>query len=155
MKGAPQRGLGWIIAYKFTLAPITLGLALWLTLSPTHAYESLTRLAHELAEAGPIWSRASRWMNAQLSIHIVNEAAVFAWLGGLSTAIEGVLLLKGGVWGEWLVALGLAVLLPFELTSLVRHPTAVKAVLLSLNTIIVMYLVYRRLLPGEQLPRPS
>jgi hypothetical protein len=149
---SPQRrrpGLGWIIAYKLTLAPVTLGLAVWLTLSPSNAFASLARLAHQLAEAGPLWARLAHWANARLSVHFLSEAAIFAWLGGLSTAVEGLLLLRGGVWAEWIVAIGLALLVPLELFALIRHPAPAKAILLAGNVIIVTYLVHGRLSPQK------
>lgn len=148
-RGRP--GLGWIIAYKLTLAPVTLGLAVWLTLSPSNAFVSLARLAHQLAEGGPVWARLAHWASAQLSVHFLSEAAIFAWLGGLSTAVEGLLLLRGGVWAEWVVAIGLALLVPLELFALIRHPAPGKAILLAGNVIIVIYLVRGRLSPQKAL----
>jgi uncharacterized membrane protein (DUF2068 family) len=140
-----RSGIGLIIAYKFIKAPAMLLLALWLTAAPAAAYQSLGALAHELAEAGALWARAAHWLHANLSRSIVTEAAVLAWLDALTTAIEGFLLLRGGAWGEWTVAIGLVCLIPFELLSLVHRPGAIKALLLALNVIIVLYLIFRRL----------
>ena len=146
-----------IIAYKFLKAPAMLLLAVWLTAAPAAAYQSLGALAHELAEAGSIGAHVARWLYAHLSKSIVTEAAILAWLDALTTLIEGLLLLRGGVWGEWTVILGLACLLPFELLSLGHHPDAPKAALLAVNAVIVAYLIYGRLVdrahrPGRQPP---
>jgi hypothetical protein len=140
-----QWGIRLIIAYKFLKAPAMLGLAIWLTAAPAAAYLSLGTLVHDLAEAGPIGAHAAHWLSANLSKSIVTEAAILAWLDALTTLIEGFLLLRGGVWGEWMVALGLACLLPFELLSLVHRPNAAKAALLAVNAVIVVYLICRRL----------
>ena len=149
MKAAEDRrrwAIGLIIAYKFVKAPAMLVLALWLTVAPAAAYQSLGALAHDLAEAGAIWAHAARWLHANLSRSLVTEAAILAWLDGLTTAVEGLLLLRGGAWGEWTVAVGLACLLPLELRSLAHHPSVAKAALLALNAVIVGYLIYRRCL---------
>ena len=122
-----------------------LGLAIWLTAAPAAAYRSLGALAHDLADAGSIGAHVARWVYAHLSKSIVTEAAILAWLDALTTLIEGFLLLRGGVWGEWAVTVGLACLLPFELLSLLHRPAAAKAALLAVNTVIVVYLIYRRL----------
>ncbi len=137
--------MGLIIAYKLVETPMSLGFALWLTLSPTRAYQAIGKLARELADGGPIWARVAHAATSQLSIKLLTGAAIVSWLAGLSAAVEAYLLWRGGVWGEWVVTIGLACLLPFELFALIRHPSATKATLLLLNTIVVVYLARERL----------
>jgi uncharacterized membrane protein (DUF2068 family) len=134
-----------IIAYKLVETPISLGFALWLTLSPARAYQAIGKLARELADGGPIWARVAHAATSQLSIKFLTVAAIISWLAGLSAAVEAYLLWRGGLWGEWVVTIGLACLLPFELFALIRHPSAVKAVVLTINTLVVLYLVRERL----------
>ncbi|HEY0469861.1 MAG TPA: DUF2127 domain-containing protein, partial [Polyangiaceae bacterium] len=60
------------------------------------------------------------------------------------TLLEGVLLLRGHAWGEWIVVVALAALIPFEISSLERHPGPLKLIVLTLNVAIVAYLAPRR-----------
>lgn len=139
-------GLRLIIAYKFVKAPIMLTLALWLTLAPGPAFRTLGRLAHELAEGGIAWARAGAWLQANLTHRVVAEGAVLAWFDSVSTAIEGALLSIGSSWAEWIVAIGLACLLPIEALSLEHRPGLGKFLVLLANAAIVIYLVRRRTL---------
>jgi uncharacterized membrane protein (DUF2068 family) len=144
-----ELGLRMIIAYKFIKAPIMLILALWLTFAPGAAYRTLDRLAHDLAEGGAAWSHAGAWMQAHLSSGVVARGAMLAWFDSVSTAIEGILLFTGSSWGEWIVAIGLACLIPIELLSLEHRPSAIKLIVLLANAAIVVYLVRRRI-PGKR-----
>jgi uncharacterized membrane protein (DUF2068 family) len=139
-------GLRFIIGYKFVKAPIMLTLALWLTLAPGVAFRILERLAHELAEGGIAWVRAGEWLQANLTHRVVAEGAVLAWFDSVSTAIEGALLSIGSSWAEWIVAIGLACLLPIEALSIEHRPGLGKLVVLLANAVIVVYLVRRRAL---------
>jgi uncharacterized membrane protein (DUF2068 family) len=120
-----------------------MGVALWLTLSPEAAYQVLGKLAREVRGISPLGANLTVWVDDQLSSHVLSRAALFAWLAGLSNAIEGLLLLRGGVWGERLVALELACLLPFEVRALIRHVSTPRALLLAFNVFIVLYLVWK------------
>lgn len=138
-------GLRLVIAYKFAKAPLMCLLALWLTLMPGAAHRSLDILARELAEGGAVWARASKWIEAHLSPHVLEGGAVLAWLDGLSSAIEGLLLLSGRVWAEWIVIIGLAALVPVEIFSLEHRPGMGKVVVLTANVLIVIYLAWGRM----------
>lgn len=149
-QAAPPRrrrpwGLRLILLYKFTKGPLMLALAVWLTAAPAAAYHSVEALARELAEAGAVWARAGNWIDAQLTLRVIVGAAILAWLDGISTTIEGVLLWSGKPWAEWIVIMTLALLLPVELASLEHRPGLVKALVLLLNTVIVIYLAHRRI----------
>jgi len=116
------------------------GVALWLTIAPGAAYRTLDLLARELAEGGAIFARVGRWIHAHLSSSIVIRGALLAWLDSASSALEAVLLLSGRSWAEWVVILGLACLLPFEILSIEHRPGIGKFLVLGANAFIVAYL---------------
>ena len=97
-------GIRLIIAYKFVKAVLMIGLALWFTLDPEAAYAFGQHIAHELVEARPALVRLGEWLHTHLTERIIERSALIAWLDGLTTGTEGVLLLLGKPWGEWLVA---------------------------------------------------
>jgi uncharacterized membrane protein (DUF2068 family) len=67
----------------------------------------------------------------------------------VSSAIEAFLLLSGKTWAQWVVIVGLAGLLPFEILSIVHHPRVGKFVLLAANLAIVAYLARAEILKGR------
>ncbi len=121
-----------------------LTLALWLTLAPGPTFRILEKLAHELAEGGIAWARAGAWLQGNLTHRVVAQGAVLAWFDSVSTAIEAALLSIGSSWAEWIVAIGLACLLPIEVLSLEHRPGLGKLLVLLANAAIVVYLVRRR-----------
>jgi len=133
-------GFELIIIYKFCKAALMLGVALWLTAAPGAAFRTLEHLARELAEGGAAFARAGRWINEHLSSSIVIRGALLAWLDSLSSALEGFLLLSGKSWAQWVVILGLACLLPFEILSIEHRPGIGKFFVLGVNVLIVAYL---------------
>lgn len=137
-------GLRLILAYKFVKAPVMLVLAVWMTAAPSTVSRSLESLARELAEGGAIWVRVGAWIQSHLTGRVIAEAGALAWLDTVSTAIEGLLLLSGKSWAEWIVILGLAALVPIELLSLEHRPSLGRGTLLLVNAAIVVYLVTRR-----------
>lgn len=48
-------------------------------------------------------------------------------------------------WAEWLTILVTASLLPFEVYELAKEPSALKAAMLALNVVILVFLIVRRL----------
>jgi uncharacterized membrane protein (DUF2068 family) len=143
-------GLKLIILYKFAKAPIMLAIAVWLTVAPSGAHRALDSLAADLAEGGATLARAGDWIQANLTSGVLVGGAVLAWLDGLSTAIEGILLLSGRSWAEWVVIVGLGALLPLEILSLGRRPGPLKWIVLGINLVVVMYLVRRRVLMASR-----
>jgi len=137
-------GLRIIIGYKLIKAPIMLALALWLAIEPDKAFDVANAIARELIEGRPLWVKLGNWIQSQLSTSLVTRGAILAGLDAVATVLEAVLLLRGKSWGEWLVVLGLAALLPFELLSLVRHLHWIKFILTVGNAGVVAYLVSRR-----------
>lgn len=140
MNDRQRFGFRLIITYKFCKAALMFGVALWLTIAPAAAYRTLELLAHELTEGGAAFARAGHWLREHLSDSIVIKGAVLAWLDSVSTAIEAFLLLSGKPWAAWVVIVGLACLLPFEVLSLEHRPGVVKALVLAANILIVVYL---------------
>jgi hypothetical protein len=138
-------GLRLIIAYKFVKGLLMLALALWFTVDPSAAYAFGQHIAHELLEARPVLVRLGNWLHAHLTERMIERVALIAWLDGLTTALEGTLLALGKPWGEWLVALSVGLLLPFEVYELVHRPSFAKVIVLLLNAAIAVYLVSGRL----------
>ena len=144
---AERQRLGFklIIAYKFCKAALMFGVALWLTMAPGAAYRTLETVARELAEGGLVFGRAGHWIQDHLTNSFVIRGAILAWLDGVSSALEGFLLWSGKAWAEWIVIVGLACLIPFEIISIMHHPGLAKFVVLGVNILIVLYLARARL----------
>lgn len=138
-------GFRLIIGYKFVKAAMMFCVALWLTVAPGAAYRTLDFLARELAEGGAAFARAGQWIHAHLSSGMVLRGALLAWLDSLSTAVEGFLLLSGKAWAEWIVILGLACLIPYEIVSIAHRPGVGKVAVLAANALIIAYLVRRQI----------
>jgi len=138
-------GLKLIIGYKLLKAPFMVVVALWLSIAPDNAFHLLDVLAHELTEGGELWIRIGTWLESHLSRSLITRGALLAWFEAMTSALEGVLLLLGRTWGEWIVVLGLATLLPFEMSTLIRRPSLTKLLVLVANAAIVFYLARRRL----------
>ncbi|HVW68730.1 MAG TPA: DUF2127 domain-containing protein [Steroidobacteraceae bacterium] len=145
-------GFKLIIAYKLCKAALMLGVALWLTLAPDAAYRAALLLVRELTEGGAAFASAGRWISDHLTGHLLVRGAELAWLDSVTSAIEGVLLLSGRLWAEWIVIVGLACLLPFEVHSILHTPRLGKLVILSANGLIVAYLAWVQIQKSR--PRP-
>jgi len=144
-EGTPATtGLKLIIAYKVAKVPVMLALSVWLTLAPWNAYEVVAEIAYQLSSAGSIFARLGDWIADHLSLRALRGAAALAWFDTLFTATEAVLLILRKPWSEWLVAIGLGALLPFEIVSLGRRFSIGKLVVLAINAGIVWYLVWLR-----------
>ena len=133
-------GFRLIIGYKFCKAALMFGVALWLTTAPGAAFRTLEQLARELAEGGAAFANAGHWIQEHLTKSLVLRGALLAWLDSISSAVEAFLLLSGKPWAHWIVILGLAALLPFELMSLEHRPGVGKLIVLVANVLIVAYL---------------
>jgi uncharacterized membrane protein (DUF2068 family) len=139
------RGLRAIIAYKVVKAALVLPLAIVLTIAPHGAAKAAWELIRDLAEGGAAATRLAAWLGAHVSERTIVEGAVVAWVDGLTTGLEGFLLYRGTVWGEWVVIGTLALLLPVELVMIGKHPSVAKVAALAVNASVVAYLVHRRL----------
>jgi hypothetical protein len=138
-------GIRLITAYKLVKAPVVLSLALWLSLAPHGAVRFAEPVVNELSEGGASLRRLAMWLDPQLTPRFETRVAIAAWVDGVSTAVEGLLLFQGSPWGEWIVVLLLGALVPFEAFSLERHPSAMRLLVLTVNALIVFYLVFDRL----------
>lgn len=146
-------GLKLIIAYKVAKVPVMFALSLWLTLAPSKAYHTVEHVAYELSNAGHIFARLGEWIASHLSLGTLRGAAFLAWFDTLFTAAEAVLLILRKPWSEWMVAIGLSALLPFEIASLVHHFRVGKLAVFVINAAVVCYLVWRR--THQRKPAPS
>jgi uncharacterized membrane protein (DUF2068 family) len=138
-------GFRLIIAYKFCKAAVMFAVALWLITAPGAAYRTLELLARDLAEGGAVFARVGHWIHEHLSDSMVIRGAALAGLDGLSSAVEGILLLSGKPWAEWIVIFGLACLIPFEILSIKHRPGITKFVVVLVNALIVAYLARVRI----------
>ena len=138
-------GLKVIIAYKFLKAPIMLALAGALTFAPSSTIREARHVVYQLSEGGGISWRLAHWLEPHLTERVEHRAAIVAWADGVSTLAEGLLLLSGKTWGEWIVVAGISLLLPVEVVALVRRPRLGRALVLVVNAAVVAYLARRRL----------
>jgi uncharacterized membrane protein (DUF2068 family) len=109
---------------------------MWLGLFPGHA-----RVHHALLRL----DRLDGPTAAKFGVAALAYAAVFT--------VEGVGLLMGKRWAEWLTVFVTGSFVPVEVYELVEHFSAGKVVALGLNVAIVLYLVARRLNERGRLPR--
>ena len=70
------------------------------------------------------------------------SAVAFAYAALFTT--EGIGLLYGRRWGEWLTIIATTSFIPFEIVGVIREATATRVAMLMLNVAIVAYLVWRR-----------
>jgi uncharacterized membrane protein (DUF2068 family) len=143
------RALRLIIGYKLVKAPIALLLAGYLAFEPSFALHETLRLSHDLSEGGALLKQLAGLIDRAATAHALSRAAQLAALDGLTTALEAFLLWRGKPWGEWIVVLGLALLLPLESVALLRRPSVLRGVVLTLNLAIVAYLARRRVLASR------
>lgn len=138
-------GLKLIVAYKAVKAPLMLALAVALTADASGALRLAEHFVHELSEGGLLLARLAHWLEWHLSPRAIRHGAWVAWLDGVTTSVEAVLLWRGHALGEWVVVGALAVLVPFELHAVAKHPSALRVAVLLLNLAIVAYLTRLRL----------
>ncbi|MCY1019819.1 DUF2127 domain-containing protein [Pyxidicoccus sp. MSG2] len=148
-------GLRLIIAYKVVKSALVLGVAVLLTLAPETAGAFTEHLIHALTERGALLHRIGEWLRSHGAATLVTDARTVAWVDGVSTAIEGALLISGSAWGEWVVVGSLALLIPAELVSLEHRFSVAKVVVIVVNVAIVAYLVHLRLRARRGVPRAS
>jgi uncharacterized membrane protein (DUF2068 family) len=133
MQGAPRRGLVLIGVLKLLKGAglLVIGVTLlshWLELLRFDVHARLVEsLLGRVAELSP---RAAR------------EAGGGALLYGAVFCIEGTGLLLGKPWAEYMTTGVTASFLPLEAYELVKHPSLLKAVVFSINIVIVVYLLH-------------
>ena len=93
----------------------------------------------------PAWGIALAERLADVStshhVYVVAMAMIF---DGILTGVEGWALYRGFAWGQWLVIGTTSSLLPWEVVTLIRHPSIGRIAILVVNVLIVAYLVRSR-----------
>jgi uncharacterized membrane protein (DUF2068 family) len=137
-----ERGLVVIIAYKLGKGGLWLVLAVVLfVLIQMGLGDELLNFAEHLRHHAHAWSLEL----AQLVVRAASRRALWTIVvalvaDGAFSLVEGWALLHGRWWGPWLVVVGSGSLVPFEVWALARHPHVVRAALLAVNVVIVLYL---------------
>jgi len=141
----PPAGLRLIITYKFTKAVLQVLAALLLFYGAAHGLgERLAELAEKLREhAVHAWSNvfAAALLRFTHSKHSLTFTAYALLADAGLSSVEGWALSRGYTWGEWLVVVTTAGLIPFEIRALMHHLRAGRVILLVLNVAIVTYLI--------------
>jgi uncharacterized membrane protein (DUF2068 family) len=88
--------------------------------------------------------RALSWL-AGLESVTEKWLALLVLMYAVMFIVEGVGLLCGRRWAEWLSIVATGSFVPFELYEFVSHSRIASASTLVLNVVIVVYLVHRRL----------
>jgi uncharacterized membrane protein (DUF2068 family) len=124
------KGALWFVFAAVILVGVRLGLE-----------ERLLGLAEHLRHHARAWSlELARLIVSAASRRGLWTIAVALIADGSVSLLEGWALLHGRWWGPWLVVVATGSLLPFELVALAHRPHVVRAVLLVLNLVIVVYL---------------
>jgi hypothetical protein len=148
-RATPAQGLRWIIAYKLLKAPVMLGLAGLLFARPQDTLRWAEELASVLVSGGWLLHRIGLWLAPHLGESLLMGARWLAAADGITTALEATLLLSGRTWAEWVVAVSVASLLPFEVLSLLHRFHWGKLALLAVNLAVAVFLIQRRLRHAE------
>lgn len=139
------RGLSIIIAYKLGKGGLWLILAAaFFVLRRFGLGERLLGLAEHLHHHAHAWSLAlARLLVRAADRHVLWTISIALLADGIASLLEGWALLYGHWWGPWLVVVTTSSLLPFEVAALARKPHPARALLLAVNTAIVVYLARR------------
>jgi uncharacterized membrane protein (DUF2068 family) len=81
---------------------------------------------------------------ARLSLvtnHTLHELIMVSFLFAALLFIEAFGLLWGKVWAEYMAIVETSLFIPFEIYEIARHATMMKVTILSVNTVIVAYLI--------------
>jgi uncharacterized membrane protein (DUF2068 family) len=123
----------------------------------THLNTDFGRLADHILRAIDLDPRRPFLHRVVIYLHDLHAseikvAAAFALGYGALELVEGTGLWLDKLWAEYLTVIATALLLPFELYELVRHPTWLKAGGVAVNIAIVVYLAVmlrRRVVRGR------
>jgi uncharacterized membrane protein (DUF2068 family) len=154
MKKPPDRILVLIAVLKLLKASILVVVGVAGVLLPPQRLSGIAdRALAVLHPGGQVVHRALSWpaglggaTEKWLALLVVMYAVVFI--------VEGVGLLFGRRWAEWLTVGATGSFVPFELYEFVSHGGIAKASILVLNVAIVVYLVRRRLCDRLTTNRP-
>ena len=138
-------GLRLITIYKFTKAALQVAAAVLLFYGAAHGLNArLAEFAERLREhAVHAWSNvfAAALLRFTHSKHSLSFTAYALLADAGLSSVEGWALSRGYTWGEWLVVVTTAGLIPFEIRALFHHLRVGRVILLVLNVAIVAYLV--------------
>jgi len=141
----PSTGLRLIITYKLTKAILQVLAAVLLFYGAAHGLGArLAEFAEKLREhAVHAWSNvfAAALLRFTHSRHSLTWTAYALLADAGLSSVEGWALSRGYTWGEWLVVVTTAGLIPFEIRALMHHVRIGRVILLVLNVAIVAYLV--------------
>lgn len=140
----PSTGLRLIVTYKLAKAILQVLAAALLLYGASHGLAArLAELAEKLREhAVHAWSNvfAAALLRFTHSRHSLTWTAYALLADAGLSAVEGWAISRGHTWGEWLVVVTTAGLIPFELRALTHHIRVGRVILLVLNVAIVAYL---------------
>ena len=94
------------------------------------------------------------WIVTEIEKYLGGNGNAFRLAGlgllayGIVQIVEGVGLWGGWRWAEYLATIATSLFIPLEIYELVHKPTALKAMALTVNVIVVIYLVYKGRLFG-------
>ncbi len=136
-------GLRLIILEKalkavFVLLAACVFLGMLVTGSFVHLQGAATHLRHHVTAAWAVYAA-----NAVVSVTERRHLAVATgalFLDGVTTGAEWYALRQGKRWGEWIVVVAMAALIPFEVFALVRARHLGRGIVLLGNLAIVAYL---------------
>jgi uncharacterized membrane protein (DUF2068 family) len=137
-------GLEAIIVYKLTksIAQALLGIAgMWVL---THgAAAAVGTLAEFILEhfAGAWALRAATLLVRAATARHLEVLTIALLVDAVLSAAEGLALRAGRWWGPWLVVIATALLLPWELWHLMRHPAWGRVGIVAINLAVVAYLL--------------
>jgi uncharacterized membrane protein (DUF2068 family) len=143
-------GLFIIIVYKLLRSALALGASAALFAvtwsrreSELHAFAD--GLRHQFTSH---WSSelADAIVDAVTPRNVLMAAAALA-LDGTLVLVEGWALWRDRPWGEWIVVIATAALLPFEVSGLWHHPSLGRLSLLLGNLFVALYLLRRVVRP--------
>lgn len=137
-------GLEAIIVYKLTksVAQALLGIAgVWLIASGAEA--AVATLAEFLLEhfTGAWALRTATLLVRAATAGRLKILVVAMLVDSVLSGVEGLALRAGWWWAPWLVLTATALLLPWELWELLRHPAWGRVAILAINLAVVAYLL--------------
>lgn len=137
----------YIICERLVKAVVLIGGGIVLLVVESHT--DLRNLAEhaqdqlELSAGGSLWRRLFDQLLARFGAH-ANPIAVGAIAYGVLEVVEAVGLMLHRRWAEYLVLLATVAFLPLEIDELLRSPSPLKALALTVNIAIAVYLIWRK-----------
>ncbi len=137
-----KAGVQLIVAYKFARAVAAAVAALALCVVDPSTLSTFVDTLHAHLTSHLALLVSSAVTSALAPPHLALVAGALG-LDAVVCFVEGWSLWKEKRWGPWFVAAAATVLVPFEVTAIVQHVSAVRVIALLLNVAIVIYLFMR------------